>query len=133
MVYSFNTHQSSFHLKYCIYFSRLPVRPTEEQLAMMRKARMKERKMFFLLQEIIVHLVFTTVVVLVTYGHKDFRSLYLYRNIENGLGKMTDKVCTLNCMYIAIQVNKTMRSSSPEVENTQSFAKQCNCKDKTKF
>jgi hypothetical protein len=92
---------SSFILQFiilpCIHddlvcpFSRLPVRPTEEQLAVMRKARMKERKMFFLIQEIIVHLIFMIVIALVTYGHKDSRSVHMFRHIDE-LSKKTDKV-----------------------------------------
>ena len=70
----------------------MPVRPTEEQLAVMRKTRLKERKMLFLIQEITVHLIFTIVIALVTYGHKDERAVHLYRHIDE-LSTTTDKVC----------------------------------------
>lgn len=71
---------------------RIPIRPDDEQLAVMRKARLKERKMFFLIQEIIVHLIFTTIIVLVTYGLKDTRSVHLFRHMDE-LSSMTEKVC----------------------------------------
>ncbi|XP_046856469.1 uncharacterized protein LOC124449577 isoform X2 [Xenia sp. Carnegie-2017] len=71
--------------------SSLPSRPSDHQLAIMRKAKMKERKMFFLLQEITVHLIFTVIVVLVTYGHKDTRSFQLYQQIDK-LSSKTNKV-----------------------------------------
>ena len=79
------------------------MRPTEEQLAIMRKARLKERKMLFLIQEITVHLIFTIVIALVTYGHKDHRSVYLYRHIDE-LSKTTDQVCNICILQITISV-----------------------------
>ena len=72
-------------------FFRIPLRPSEEQLAVMRKARMKERKMYFLIHEITVHLIFMVIIALVTYGHKDTRSVHLYRQIDS-VSTMTDQV-----------------------------------------
>ena len=53
---------------------------------------MKERKMFFLIQEITVHLIFMIVIALVTYGHKDSRAVHLYRQMDS-LSAKTDEVC----------------------------------------
>ncbi len=100
---------------YCILFCRLPIRPSEEQLAIMRKARMKERKMLFLLQEIIVHLIFTIVIVLVTYGHKDSRSVYLYRHVDE-LRSMTDQVCTLATSLQLFRLDSSISSKSSLID-----------------
>ena len=48
--------------------------------------------MFFLIQEIIVHIIFMIVVALVTYGHKDNRAVHLYHHIDE-LSTKTEKVC----------------------------------------
>ena len=76
----------------------LAVRPDVGQLKTMRKARLKERKMFGLISEIIVHLLFSIVIALVAYGHKDSRAIFLFRNLD-GLSSNTEKVCQFSKAY----------------------------------
>lgn len=97
-----------------VLFSRIPVRPSEEQLAVMRRARMKERKMFFLIQEITVHLMFMIVIALVTYGHKDNRAVFLYRQIDS-LSTMTNEVSRRIDKLHAQRLELSLRHPLPPV------------------
>lgn len=73
---------ASEHKSRCAASPELLQRPDEGQLRLMREARLKERKMFGLIHEIIVHLLFTIIVALITYGHKDSRSISLFQNLD---------------------------------------------------